>query len=301
MLRLPFTAYDLTATRTPCPLCSSDAAQALSRWDRHFKRLPHVKCSDCGLIRQEFMPTAADLDAYYRTRYRAEYQNVAKGPSDRHVAKRRAEAAIRLDRLAKHLSPGATLIDFGCGSGEFVESAAERGFRAEGFEPGEQYATHAIATRGLRVRNCGWDSYAPVDGPVGAVTSFHVFEHLTDPLSALRRATEWLQPGGLVYLEVPNMANALYKGFGCLHLAHVIGFGRYNMELLGALAGLQVVEVFADYDIGMIFRPGQPRDLRAIKADARAELANWTQEAVHRRYWGYTFGKLIGRRRKHAI
>ena len=300
MLKLPFTPYPIEGQRGPCPLCGSERSEALSRWDRRLKRLDHVKCAECGLIRHEAMPTDAALAEYYRASYRADYQNAHQGPSERHIAKRRAEAGKRLDRLSPHLRPGGALIDFGCGSGEFIEAARAAGYAAQGFEPGQDYATHARTTRGLPVENCGWQDYVAPESGVGAVTSFHVFEHLTDPVAAMTRAVSWLGDDGLVYIEVPNMANALQKGFGCLHMAHTIGFSRYTLELLGALCGLAVVDVVDTYDIGIVFRRGTPRDIAAIKADARAEMAQWTQPIVHRQYWRYTLGKLTGRKRLTA-
>ena len=92
------------------------------------------------------------------------------------------------------------------------------------------------------------------------------------------------------------MAKALYKGFGCLHMAHTIGFGRFSLELLGAVADMAVVEIIEGFDIAIIFKPGTPRDGEDIMADARMELDEWTQTRVHRQYFTYTLGKLTGQR-----
>lgn len=96
--RLPLFRYPFAGSRLPCPLCGAAQAVALSRWDRRLKPLAHVKCARCGLIRQTFMPSDAELSAYYRTSYRKDYQNAHRGPSARHIAKRQAEAAPRLAR-----------------------------------------------------------------------------------------------------------------------------------------------------------------------------------------------------------
>ena len=291
MLNLPFTRYPIAGARVACPVCGSEKAEPLSNWDRRFKRLSHVKCADCGLIRHEFMPSDAELAEYYRTTYRSDYQHVKNGPSERHVAKRHKEAEKRLARLTPHLAPGARLVDFGCGSAELVEDAIAMGFDARGFEPGSDYAIYARDTKGLPVVNCGWQDYS-VEAPVDVVTTFHVFEHLVDPVAALGRVAGWLKEDGLFYIEVPDMSNALYKGFGCLHMAHTLGFSRYSLELLGAVSGFEVVEVFDDYDIGILFRRGTPRPPEAIKADALQQMAPWTRDVVHRTFWSYTAGKL---------
>ena len=112
MLKMPFIPYPIAGEQRPCPLCGSDEAAPLSRWDRRLKSLQHVKCAQCSLIRHRFMPTDAELSAYYRASYRNDYQNAQNGPSARHIAKRRIEAARRLDTLARHLPAQAGVIDF---------------------------------------------------------------------------------------------------------------------------------------------------------------------------------------------
>jgi 2-polyprenyl-3-methyl-5-hydroxy-6-metoxy-1,4-benzoquinol methylase len=296
MMKIPFIPYPIAGGKASCPLCGSDEAENLSRWDRRLKPLQPVKSANCSLIRQSYMPSDTELSAYYRTSYRKDYQNAHRGPSVRHIAKRQAEAAPRLTRLAAHLPPGARIADFGCGSGEFIAAAAARGFDAIGFEPGADYARHAKSTLGLSVQNCGWQDFVPPSGAMDAVTAFHVFEHLTDPLAALQQVKSWLSPNGIAYIEVPNMAVHLKKGFGSLHLAHTIGFSRYSLELLGAAAGMAVVETVDGTDIGMMFRNGSPRATDDIMEDAHRELEHWTQSRVHRQYWIYTCQKLVGRR-----
>lgn len=296
MYLLPFTKYPIVGAHVACPVCGSGNAESIARLDRRLKKLPHVKCSDCGLVRHEFMPSEAELSEYYRTQYRADYQQADGGPSERHVKKRHVEVDRRLPRIQAHLGKGARLVDFGCGSGEFVERALAEGLDAQGFEPGSDYATYAKEVKGLPVANSGWQDFS-VDAPVDVVTTFHVFEHLLDPLAALTAVVGWLKDDGLFYIEVPNARNGLeLKGFGSLHMAHTLGFSRYSLELLGARCGLEVVEVFDEYDIGIIFRRGTPRDLNAIMADAKADLAPFNVKNVHRTFWSYTFGKLRKKR-----
>ena len=184
------------------------------------------------------------------------------------------------------------------GSGEFIELTNEMGALACGFEPGNLYSSYARDLKGLDVQNCGWENYECKE-KVDLVTAFHVFEHLTDPLKALQKAVSWLKTNGLIYIEVPNMANGLkLKGFGSLHMAHTIGFGRYSLELLGAFTGMVPFEVFDEYDIGIIFKKGHPRPLEEIKKDSINEFSNFNVKQVNRRFWFYSAGKIFGKRSK---
>ena len=294
---LPLVEYGVEAGRTDCPLCGSAAFSELSGWDRRLKRLRHVRCLGCGLVRQNPLPSEASLAGYYATSYRRDYQGVSSGPTRRHREKSLRAARVRLERLVPLLSGRRSVLDFGCGSGEFVELCGERGLAATGFEPGVGYASHARDARKLDVVRGDWrDVSLPGGGEFEAVTAFHVFEHLVDPLGALERITEWLAPDGLVFIETPNIRNGLEaKGFGSLHFAHTLGFTRPTLEYLGALRGLGVEAAFDEYDIGIVFsRRVPPRPSDSVLEEAKRELAHLSRAMVHGRFWLYTLAKLPG-------
>ena len=298
MKNLPFTKYSLTGSPVACPICGNTKRTIISKYDRRFKILPHSKCDECALVRHELMLSDEQLSEYYSKNYRTDYQWVNSGPTSKHIEKRRSEAKNRLNKLQSHIRKNPKVLDFGCGSGEFIELTNEMGASACGFEPGNLYSSYARDLKGLDVQNCGWENYDCKE-KVDLVTAFHVFEHLTDPLKALQKAVGWLETNGLIYIEVPNMANGLkLKGFGSLHMAHTIGFGRYSLELLGAFNGMVPLEVFDEYDIGIIFKKGQPRALEEIKKDSIKEFSNFNLKQVNKRFWFYSAGKIFGKRSK---
>ncbi len=294
---LPFTPYPVERTTHDCPLCGENEATEISQTDRRFKTNTHVKCDACGMVRQHPLPSESALADYYRHYYRSDYQKQVE-PSQKHIKKRIKEATRRFDRLSGELPTKAAIVDFGCGSGEFIQLSVARGHTAGGFEPGQGYARYARDVAGLDVECVGWQDYKPKQ-PADAVTTFHVFEHLVNPVDAFAKAVSWLNDDGLVYIEVPNIARSLArKGFGCLHFAHTLGFGRFSLELLGAVNGFGVVQVFDDYDIGLVLRKGGARKLADIRADSVQELNDWNLTTVRRQYWDYTASKILPWRRK---
>ena len=298
MKNLPFTKYSLTGSPVACPICGNVKSKIISKYDRRFKILPHSKCDECSLVRHEFMLSDEQLAEYYSKNYRNDYQWVNSGPTSNHIKKRVSEAKTRLNRLQPHLKKYPKVLDFGCGSGEFIDLMQESGALASGFEPGNLYASYAREQKGLDVQNCGWENYECRE-KLDVVTAFHVFEHLTDPLKAFKKAVSWLNVNGLIYIEVPNMANALkLKGFGSLHMAHTIGFGRYSLELLGAYSGMVPLEVFDEFDIGIIFAKGQPRPLEEIKSNSIDEFNDINSKNVNKQFWLYSTSKLFGKRFK---
>ena len=65
----------------------------------------------------------------------------------------------RLNKLQPFLKKHPRVLDFGCGSGEFIDLMQNSGSLASGFEPGSLYAAYAREQKGLDVQNCGWENY----------------------------------------------------------------------------------------------------------------------------------------------
>ena len=114
------------------------------------------------------------------------------------VARRR----VLLSLVASGIQPGARLLDVGCGTGFFLEAAAEK-YAVAGLDPSPQAVGFCLA-RGLRgVREGGVASLAGMTPDLDAVTFFDVIEHLPDDLGALTLARQVLRPGGRVFVSVP--------------------------------------------------------------------------------------------------
>lgn len=240
-LNLPFLPYPYRGDVVPCPICGSEDHEGICGTDRRWKPLTTVRCKACGLMFTNPMPTERELDDYYTSLYRLDYQGAVSRPSAKHVLKRSAQATRRVEVIKRQVPAGARTLDFGSGSGEFILAMLDEGFDAHGFEPGGTYSSFARERLGDRIRAGRWQDldYGP---QFDLVTSFHVFEHLRDPVGAFRKAASWVKPGGLIYIEVPDAVEGFERqGFMGLHFAHVISFSAHTLMLAAAKAGLIAV------------------------------------------------------------
>lgn len=105
-----------------------------------------------------------------------------------------------------------SVLDVGCGRGEWLELLREEGFTAQGVDVNEIQAAHCREL-GLEVIAADALTYLRglPDASFGVVTCFHVVEHLPlDKLLALiHEMHRVLQPGGLLLCETPNPRNVL--------------------------------------------------------------------------------------------
>jgi len=106
----------------------------------------------------------------------------------------------------------ARIVDLGCGRGEWLELLREQGFNAAGVDLNGVLVS-ACKERGLDVVEQDLFAYllAVPDGSLGALTAFHLVEHLSigDLVRFLNEAMRVLKHGGVLMLETPNPRNVL--------------------------------------------------------------------------------------------
>ncbi len=104
-------------------------------------------------------------------------------------------------------SPGSTLLDLGCGTGEFARAAAQRGARVVGGRPGPGGGGSSRPRRSPVARFAVGDAQdlGPVDalgGPFAVVAAVQLLTHVANPLKLLREAARVAVPGGTLVMTV---------------------------------------------------------------------------------------------------
>ena len=245
---VPFTGYPYSGSFIDCPICGADNHERIAKFDRRLKFLSTHICKECGLLFTNPMPTDAELNKFYASTYRAEYQFAFLRPRKTHQRKKQKEAKRRVARMNEiiGLTQERRFLDFGCGSGEIVREIATRGCEAHGFEQGADYGSFAQdklaeETGGKSAIRVGsWRDMDYAAKSFDGISCLHVLEHLNEPIAALQRMYEWLADDGVLYLETPDMQNYVLKGFDCLHFAHVLGFSRDNLLHAADQAGFRL-------------------------------------------------------------
>ncbi len=173
-----------------------------------------------------------------------------------HYETREPTAAVRRGRLPLYDAflgeagrrighrPGR-LLDVGCGWGDFVERAAQRGWEACGIEPSRRIADDA-SCRGLRVRPGTLQDLPPDWNGFDLITYWDVFMYVDNPVRELRRAIARLGPGGTLYMRLRQHAilrfyDRLWRAAGRrLGLPNPVVYQRFNyaprtMKVLGKI------------------------------------------------------------------
>lgn len=154
--------------------------------DRLIKRFEAARDADLMLCEARGIAYQADWQAG-RVAYDAGYLAKVDAYEGTDIA--RAVNAGRCAMLARHLPPGASVLDVGAGSGAFVRTAIAGGFAAQGFE--------VIPQAAERLRGAGL--YA--DDPAGcdAIALWDSLEHMEDPELGLNK----VRKGAYLFASIP--------------------------------------------------------------------------------------------------
>jgi SAM-dependent methyltransferase len=222
-----------------CIVCGAESEKVVSHADRHGRALVTVLCKGCGVLHNDPIPSESELEAFYRRDYRQDYKGAAE-PRLRQVWR-------NLNRLQAHFltfqdvyAKGGRWLDLGAGSGEFSFLARQIGADVAAVEPNEAYAAYCRTKLDLDIRTARLEDCDFQPGSFDMIRLSHVLEHMRDPVASLSTLRDWLAPGGVIYIEVPDIErDAANKLRGRLfHYGHIYNFNPVTLRQVAAQAGL---------------------------------------------------------------
>jgi len=246
-----------------------------------------------GIIYVDPLPVA-DLAHFYREEYRVSYKRVVE-PKPKHILRAARVCLERLGHSGGVIKAGMRCLDIGAGGGEWVYLMKSLGCDSYGVEPNAGYGSFARENYDVEIHLGMYQESRYPAASFDVLTLFHVLEHLDDPVADLRRMSEYLKPGGLFLIEVPDILFGGMRFAHKWHNGHLFGFDALTLEAVAAKAGLRKINlkvtggnlfgVFEKAPDGFV----PPPDLRGHFEEARAALFSGKS-----RYWRLpgTYGKI---------
>lgn len=209
-------------------------------------RWEYVECADCSLTfqRRVLSPEWAERK-YSRWVSAAAIQEFERTHSTHQARLERGvhftRHALQIEKATRELRDGQTVsvLDFGCGDGEFVEQCRLYGFQSMGVD---RSTARMERSRGRIV-----PSIEAVGGQrFHAVTLFEVLEHLEEPRPALEALTPLLVAGGLLLLETPDASGVTdiktFRDYQMIHpLDHINGFTPATLRAFAERLGFEAI------------------------------------------------------------
>jgi len=167
------------------------------------KRLPEP-------FSQEQVQTLVNEDQHLLDAFYVAFEDRFRGSREEIIG--RLIVYLPLIQKAKIGEQSSPILDVGCGRGEWLELLRQAGYTAHGLDI-NRVMIEQCQVRGLEVVKEDVISYLQSlpDASLGAVTGFHIIEHLPLPvlIKLLNETIRVLKPGGLAIFETPNPQNML--------------------------------------------------------------------------------------------
>ena len=144
------------------------------------------------------------MDDFYQA-----FENKFRG--GRQLIKDRLSVYLPIIQPLKNIYPGGSVIDLGCGRGEWLELLDQyEGFTARGVDLNEAMLASAKGLSVVQQDALVYLKKLPDDSQA-IVSGFHIAEHLefAELQILVKEAHRVLKPGGLLILETPNPENII--------------------------------------------------------------------------------------------
>jgi SAM-dependent methyltransferase len=227
----------------PCPICGQFGAQEWLRGpDRlHGRQEKYmlVRCPNCSLVWLSDPPEPAEMHVHYTDAY---HKLISAGGENSPARWRDRKHALM------QFKQSGALLDIGCSSGSFLAFLRSESWKLYGIEMSSEAAKTAQEQSDAQVF-AGDVLDAPFPREFfDVVTCFDVLEHLYEPRLVMARVAEWMKPGGIFYVLLPNLDSAEARVFGSywhgLELPrHLFHYSPASLKFLAESAGLRQVSL----------------------------------------------------------
>jgi 2-polyprenyl-3-methyl-5-hydroxy-6-metoxy-1,4-benzoquinol methylase len=230
-----------------CPLCGHTQFKEYLNVRDHVVSKEYfnlVECTSCAFVYTNPRPKEADLAKYYDSQDYISHSNTNHNVLDvvyflarRFMLQKKASWVYSVTKIK------GRILDYGCGTGAFLNHLKNEGWEALGVEPNAN--ARAIAN------NKNQQAYPDIESlPTGgydAITLWHVLEHIPDIHDKMIHLIGLLKKSGVLFLAVPNCASydAVYyreNWAGYDVPRHVSHFTPETMKLLAKKHRLHIIK-----------------------------------------------------------
>ena len=200
-------------------------------------------CRSCGLVLIEPMWTDEDKAAVIPSSRQLHRARLAEAPVEAGFRRMRHRAARCMQCLQRYVRPGEEVLEIGAGDGTLLQMLRDHGARVTGTDLDPHGARFVKEKLGIPMVVAPFEEADFGGRRFDAIVSAHVIEHVFEPVSVLARAWDLLKPGGLIFLETPNILRPKVGPRRLFSIPHNFYFSPRTLALSLRKAGFMPIAV----------------------------------------------------------
>ena len=243
-----------------------------------------IQNSEYGFLATIPKPSSDKLPEYYKSEDYISHTDSQRNLFEKvyHLV-RKVSLKRKLNLINFYSSDGKNLLDVGCGTGDFLETAQQNNWQVYGIEPNKQART--IANK--KTNNSVFETeqllkFKPQSFDV--ITLWHVLEHLPNLEEQIKAYENLLHPKGILIVAVPNYKSydaEYYKEFWAAYDVprHLWHFNQESISSLISKHGLNLFKIkpmwFDAFYVSMLSEKYKTGTLNPIKGFWRGLVSNF--------------------------
>lgn len=245
-----------------CPLCKSGNIlnhSLVKDYAVSQKEFTLCRCENCALLFTNPRPKEEEIGPYYDFKEYYSHDDNVQNFTQWVYQKIRNYSIQRKVSLIHKLSKAGSLLDYGCGTGEFLQEANKQKWMVRGIEPNEKARGQALGK--LPKQIVASLDELPDKETYDIITLFHVLEHIHKLRKTLKIILSHLKSSGYLIIAVPNPQSEdanYYRNFWAgydvpRHLSH---FSKKSIAVLQEEFNLELAEtkpmIFDSYYVSLL-------------------------------------------------
>jgi len=234
-----------------CPVCNTSSFSNYLNVEDYtvsHKQFTIQQCNSCYFLFTNPRPPSEEIGDYYKSEeYISHHDETKTLMSKVYTSVRNYTIGGKIKMINELSDKKGSLLDVGCGTGNFIQACKENGWIISGTEPDQ--GARDVASK--RVGELIFDSinHKQLEGKsFDIITLWHVLEHV----HLLNETVDWLKehlnPDGKIIIAVPNPQSFDAEKYGAFWAAydvprHLYHFTKASMKKLMENHGLGLVKI----------------------------------------------------------
>ena len=194
-----------------CPWCDSDNNHQFLKLKDYFltqEDFEILECNDCKLLFTTPCPAPDKIGDYYKSEEYLSHNDEKRSLFARiYNIVKKTNIKNKFNIAVGNKQSAVRILDIGCGVGDFLNYAKEKGCKITGIEPNDDARKIAEKKLNIKVFSPAELENLP-DNSFDIITMWHVLEHVADLKTEIHHLQRLLKNDGRLILALPN-----YKSF----------------------------------------------------------------------------------------
>jgi len=262
---------------------------------------PFLSCTDFTVSKEKFTilrdyqldflvtsprPLADDLMHYYESEDYISHTDADDNLFDKtYQFVRKITIKSKIKKLKKANPNATSILDVGCGTGDFLSSCFKSEFEVFGVEPNKQ--AREIALKKMN-NNSVFDSFDSLKKVTNCkfdiITLWHVLEHVPNLIEYIKTLKKLLNPNGVLVIAVPNFKSYdahHYKEFWAAYDVprHLWHFSKTAIATLFKKVDLEIVKthpmIFDAFYVSLLSEKYNQKNFKNLRAFCIGVISNF--------------------------